>query len=80
VLLMHALLAGQGIALGPDLMFEPYLRTRRIRVVLHDDVPGPTGLYAVFPPGRFPSASRLAFMDFLAAELRIPATAGIRRA
>jgi DNA-binding transcriptional LysR family regulator len=80
VLLMHALLAGQGIALGPDLMFEPYLRTRRIRVVLHDDVPGPTGLYAVFPPGRFPSASRLAFMDFLAAELRIPTAAGIRQA
>ena len=69
VLLLHALLAGQGIALGPDLMFEPYLRSRRVRTALQDEVPGPTGLYAVFPPGRFPSASRRAFIDFLTGEL-----------
>lgn len=69
VLLLHALLAGQGIVIGPDLMFESYLRRRRIRTVLDDYAAAPTGLYAVFPPGRFPAASRLAFMDFLAAAL-----------
>jgi DNA-binding transcriptional LysR family regulator len=78
VLLMHALLAGQGIALGPDLMFETHLKRGRIRAVLQEHEPAVTGLYAVFPPGRFPSASRSAFVDFLAAELR--AAHPVRRA
>lgn len=69
VLLMHALLAGQGIVLGPDLMFEGHLRSGRLRTVLDDAAIAETGLYAVFPPGRFPAASRAAFLDFLAAEL-----------
>lgn len=69
VLLMHALLAGQGIVLGPDLMFEGHLRSGRLRTVLDDAAMTQTGLYAVFPPGRFPAASRTAFLDFLAAEL-----------
>lgn len=69
VLLMHALLAGQGIVLGPDLMFEGHLRSGRLRTVLDDAAMAETGLYAVFPPGRFPAASRTAFLDFLAGEL-----------
>lgn len=69
VLLMHALLAGQGVALGPDLMFESYLRTRRLRVLFPGEAPRVSGFYAVFPPGRFPAASRTAFLDFLRAEL-----------
>ena len=69
VLLMHALLAGQGIVLGPDLMVEGHLRSGRLRTVLDDAAMAETGLYAVFPPGRFPAASRTAFLDFLAAEL-----------
>jgi len=69
VLLMHALLAGQGIAIGPDIMFEPQVKKCEVRVILADYAPEPTGLYAVFPPGRFASASRKAFVDFLAAEL-----------
>jgi DNA-binding transcriptional LysR family regulator len=69
VLLTHALLAGQGIVVGPDLMFEPYLKRRRLRVILEDRRPEPSGLYAVFPPGRFASVTRKAFVDFLAAEL-----------
>lgn len=75
VLLLHALLAGQGIVIGPDLMFESHLKQRRIKAVLEDHAPAATGLYALFPPGRFPAASRLAFMDFLAFELQ-----GARRA
>lgn len=69
VLLMNALLAGQGIAIGPDLMFEPYVKRRQLRVLLDAEPTRTSGLYAVFPPGRFPSASRKAFVDFLIAEL-----------
>ena len=69
VLLMHALLAGQGIAIGPDIMFESQVKQRELRVILDDYAPQATGLYAVFPPGRFASAGRKAFVDFLAVEL-----------
>ncbi len=69
VLLLHALLAGQGIVVGPDLMFEEHLRSGRVKRILHNVAPRPSGLYALFPPGRFPAASRTAFIDFLRDEL-----------
>lgn len=65
VLIMNALLAGQGIVIGPDIMFESYVKRREVRVILDDYQLEPTGLYAVFPPGRFASASRKAFVEFL---------------
>jgi DNA-binding transcriptional LysR family regulator len=67
VLLMHALLAGQGIVVGPELMFQPHLQQRELLVLLDDYAP--TALYAVFPPGRFPTAARKAFVEFLSAAL-----------
>lgn len=70
VLLINALLAGQGIVVGPDLMFEPYLKRRRVRVILDDFRLEPSGLYAVFPPGRFSSVNRRVLVDFLIAELK----------
>ncbi|HKU71098.1 MAG TPA: substrate binding domain-containing protein, partial [Burkholderiales bacterium] len=70
ILLMNALLAGQGIVVGPDLMFEPYIRRGAVRVVLNDAGAEPSGLYAVFPPGRFPSPGRTAFLDYLITGLR----------
>jgi DNA-binding transcriptional LysR family regulator len=70
ILLMNALLAGQGILVGPDLMFEPHIRRGAVRVVLDDPGAEPSGLYAVFPPGRFPSPARTAFVDYLIAGLR----------
>jgi DNA-binding transcriptional LysR family regulator len=72
VLLINALLAGQGIVVGPDLMFERYVKQRRVRVILDDHRLEPTGLYAVFPPGRFSSVNRRAFVDFLVSELADP--------
>jgi DNA-binding transcriptional LysR family regulator len=65
VLLINALLAGQGIVVGPDLMFESLLKRRRVRVVLDGQLAQPTGLYAVFPKTHFPSTNRKAFVDFL---------------
>jgi DNA-binding transcriptional LysR family regulator len=70
VLLMHALLAGQGIVIGPDLMFEPCIHRGEVLVVLDDRARGPSGLYAIFPAGRFPSTSRKAFVDYLVAGLK----------
>jgi DNA-binding transcriptional LysR family regulator len=65
VLLLHALLAGQGIAVGPDLMFEKYVAARDVDVIFDDCAAEATGLYAVFPPGRFASPGRTAFVQFL---------------
>jgi DNA-binding transcriptional LysR family regulator len=69
VLLINALLGGQGIVIGPDLMFEPYIKRRQLRVILEDHAREPSGLYAVYPQGRFSSVNRLALVDFLIAEL-----------
>jgi DNA-binding transcriptional LysR family regulator len=69
VLLTHALLAGQGIVIGPDLMFEGMLKEGRVKAILEDNRFERSALYAVYPPGRFASANRKAFVDFLAAEL-----------
>ena len=69
VLLMNALLAGQGIVVGPDLMFEAHLARRRLRVILQAYPFEATALYAVFPPARFTSVNRRVFVEFLAAGL-----------
>lgn len=70
VLLLNALLAGQGIVIGPDLMFEAHVKARRLKVLLEGHALPPSALYAVFPHGRFPSAGRAAFLDYLASELK----------
>jgi len=70
VLVLNALLAGQGIAIGPDLMFQEHVSTRAVEVIFEKRDAGAEGLYAVFPPGRFASPGRTAFVDFLIAQLR----------
>ena len=69
VLLLHALLAGQGIAIGPDLMFEEHVSTQAVEVIFDNHEANAEGLYAVFPPGRFASPGRTAFVDFLIGHL-----------
>ena len=70
VLLLHALLAGQGIAIGPDLMFEEHVSAQAVKVIFENRETDAEGLYAVFPPGRFASPGRTAFVDFLISRLR----------
>jgi len=65
VLLLHALLAGQGIAIGPDLMFEEHVSKQAVEVIFDNREASAEGLYAVFPPGRFASPGRTAFVEFL---------------
>lgn len=69
VLLINALLAGQGIVTGPDLMFASYVRRGQVKVLFSEAGARDTALYALFPPGRFPTVSRTALVDFLIAEL-----------
>ncbi|MGI9257278.1 MAG: LysR family transcriptional regulator [Gammaproteobacteria bacterium] len=69
VLLLHALLAGQGIAIGPDLMFEEHVSKQTVEVIFDDREADAAGLYAVFPPGRFASPGRTAFVEFLIRQL-----------
>ncbi|MBT5032504.1 MAG: LysR family transcriptional regulator [Proteobacteria bacterium] len=65
VLLLHSLLAGQGIAIGPDLMFEEHVSKQAVEVIFDNREATAVGLYAVFPPGRFASPGRTAFVKFL---------------
>jgi len=65
VLLLHSLLAGQGIAIGPDLMFEEYVSKQAVEVIFDNHEATTVGLYAVFPQGRFASPGRTAFVNFL---------------
>ncbi len=69
VLLVNALLAGQGIVIGPDLMFREPLKRGKVKLLFEDRSRDASALYALFPPGRFPSVSRKAFVDYLAAAL-----------
>lgn len=69
VLLMHALLEHQGIVIGPDLMFEPHLAHGRLKALLEDAGFESFGLHAVYPPSRFSSVNRSAFVDFIEAGL-----------
>ena len=69
VLLLHALLGGQGIAIGPDLMFEEHVTRQAVEVIFDSRESEAAGLFAVFPPGRFASPGRTAFVDFLSAQL-----------
>ena len=70
VLLLHALLASQGIAIGPDLMFEKHVSSRAVEVIFENRDADAAGLYAVFPPGRFASPGRTAFVEFLVEHLQ----------
>jgi DNA-binding transcriptional LysR family regulator len=65
VLLLNALLAGQGIAIGPELMFEEHVTSGAVEVIFDNRESNTEGLYAVFPPGRFASPGRTAFVNFL---------------
>ena len=47
VLLLHALLAGQGAAIGPDLMFEERVSTKAVEVIFDNRETNAEGLYGV---------------------------------
>ena len=61
----EAVLAGLGLAVGTEWMFQPELESGRVREVLRDWTLPPIGLWAVLPTGRRASAKARAFIAFV---------------
>jgi DNA-binding transcriptional LysR family regulator len=64
-----AVLAGMGLAIASEWMFEPELRQGTVRAVLPDWELPPMDLWAVFPSGRRASAKARAFISFIQGQL-----------
>jgi DNA-binding transcriptional LysR family regulator len=61
---------GLGIALTPAFIAAGSLREGRIVEVLPDCRPAPLGIWAIYPPGRYPQPKLRVFVDFLADRFR----------
>lgn len=61
----EAVLAGLGLAVASEWMFEPELRAGAVKQVLGDWELPPIDLWAVFPTGRRASAKARAFANFI---------------
>lgn len=64
--LLNAAIAGLGIAYLPSYLCAGALRSGRVEQVLTDLPDERLGIFAVYPPGRFPQPKVRAFIDFLA--------------
>ena len=58
--------------IGPELMFEEHVTSGAVQVIFENREASGEGLYAVFPPGRFASPGRTAFVNFLVDHLGGP--------
>lgn len=67
-----AVLAGIGYTVGSEWGFGRELADGRVQEVLADWPLPPVDLWAVFPPGRQPSARARAFVTFITARLKTP--------
>lgn len=70
--LMQAALDGVGIVLIPDFIMGDALETGKLVEVLPEARRAPIGIFAVYPPGRFPQPKLRAFIDCLAEEFKKP--------
>jgi len=68
--LMRAAEAGIGIALVPSYMIGDALAKGRLVEILASRPPDVFGIYALYPPGRFPQPKLRAFVDHLAERFR----------
>ena len=68
--LMQAALDGIGICLGPNFICADALADGGLVELLRDQSPGPIGIYAVYPAGRFPQPKLRVFVDHLANALK----------
>lgn len=64
--LLQAAKGGVGIGLFPDFIIGDAFETGALVPVLPNACPNPLGVYAVYPPGRFPQPKLRAFIDHLA--------------
>ena len=65
----EAVLAGLGMTISSEWMFEPELRSGQVKAVLQDWALPPIDLWAVFPTGRQASAKARAFTNFVESRL-----------
>ena len=63
--LARAAAAGLGVVSGPTFIMHALIERADLRPVLQDYAPLPTGIYAVFPPGRLVPARVRLLVDFL---------------
>lgn len=70
--LMQAALDGIGIGLVPDFIIGDALETGKLVELLPNARHRQIGVFAVYPPGRFPQPKLRAFIDCLAAEFKKP--------
>ena len=65
--LLHACIAGLGIAYLPSFLYADAMRQGLVEDALPDLPTETQGIYAIYPPGRFTQPKVRAFIDFLAA-------------
>lgn len=68
--LLTAAIEGVGIGLFPDFICQEALASGRLVAVLPEACPAEKGIFAVYPPGRYPAPKLRAFIDRLAEEFR----------
>ena len=68
--LIQAAIDGVGICASPNFICAPYLASGELVEVLPAYRPPPTGIYAIYPSGRFPQPKLRVFVDHLAASLK----------
>ncbi|MBP7000560.1 LysR family transcriptional regulator [Amaricoccus sp.] len=68
--LLHAAEAGLGIALLPSFILGDALEAGRLVEILPGRAPDLMGVWALYPPGRYPQPKLRAFVDFLAEHFR----------
>lgn len=68
--LVKAAEAGLGIALQPSFVLGAALASGRLVEVLPDRAPDILGIFAVYPPGRYPQPKLRAFIDFMVEHYR----------
>ncbi len=64
--LLNAAIAGLGIAYLPSFLYGAAMRAGQVEDAIPDLPREVLGIYAVYPPGRFPQPKVRAFIDFLA--------------
>ena len=64
--LMQGALAGLGLAMLPSFIIGDKIKTGELVLIMTDCVTARPGIYAVYPPGRFPQPKLRAFIKFLA--------------
>lgn len=63
--LLSAAVSGTGLALIPGFIIEDNIENGLLEAVLENCITDEHGIYAVYPPGRFPQPKLRAFIEFL---------------